>query len=499
MQKNNGQALIVSYLAISVFILISAALSAKGVSERSIALRNRLHMEAFYMAEGATENAISELTSGIANYQLDTDIAALSVTTNFTTANGLLINSTISELAENDTLILEGQTNVWTRNYEIVTSAVHPQNAAINVTVHQIISRRLIPTFQHSVFYEDDLEVLPGANMNLSGRIHCNDDIYLDAESGKMLTIDSTYLRSAGDIYNKRKNTNATIAGDVNITANGTGTGYRMNNLDCEDSNWTTEAIARWNGTVMSSVHGVTELTAPSVASVQPGGYYASEASVVVTDDVITKDGEPLTPGVNCPVGTVIVNQTLYDHRENGYVRTVNIDLRKLANLGNEVNATNVTYPNNMPSNGLLYATATGTRPAIRLVNAAEIDRDDGLTVVSNDPVYIQGNYNSVNKTSAAVICDAINILSNKWNDSNSSAETLTTRVANETTINSAFIAGVDTTTSSNYNGGLENYPRLHEDWGSKNLNIRGSFVALWDSSIANGTWAYGGDNYNAP
>jgi len=63
-------------------------------------------------------------------------------------------------------------------------------------------------------------------------------------------------------------------------------------------------------------------------------------------------------------------------------------------------------------------------------------------------------------------------------------------RVSTQTTYNCAFIAGIKTTTDTSYNGGLENYPRLHEKWSGVNLNITGSFVALWNSAIATGNWS---------
>jgi hypothetical protein len=74
--------------------------------------------------------------------------------------------------------------------------------------------------------------------------------------------------------------------------------------------------------------------------------------------------------------------------------------------------------------------------------------------------------------------------------------------------INAAFIAGVDVTGSGydNYNGGLENYPRFHEDWGGSSsgrmLNYRGSYVSLGTPRYANGKWCGTGNTcniYNPP
>jgi hypothetical protein len=511
MRKNKGQALIVAYMVVSVFITMAAALSSKAVSEKNISLRDKLNTEAFYLAEGGIEDAVSKFTSAIANYQSQPDVQNYNVVTTFNTFSGASVSSSIRSLESTDRLVLEGQTNVLVRNYEITSTAVHPQNNAISVTLHQIIARRLIPTFQHSVFYNEDLEVLPGADMTLSGRIHCNKDIYMDAESGKTLKINSFSLRSSGNIYNMRKDDGRRLAGEVSIRVNKTGSAKyeNMNNLDSDSADWTAEATDLWKGTVQSAVHGVTGLSVPAVASIQPGGYYASQANVLITNGQITKDGRVLKEGVDYPVGTITTTETFYSNREGKYITMTNVNLRKLANLDNEKPAPgSPAYPNNLPSNGLIYATrdeypADTGEPGIRLKNAAEIGRDKGLTVVSNDPVYIQGNFNTgvdsgVEKP-VSVICDSLNLLSNNWNDANSLPGSWNLRTSTETTFNCAFIAGIDQTGTGHYNGGLENYPRLHENWSGVQLNIKGSFVALWNNAVAQGSWLYGQPQYTAP
>ena len=50
------------------------------------------------------------------------------------------------------------------------------------------------------------------------------------------------------------------------------------------------------------------------------------------------------------------------------------------------------------------------------------------------------------------------------------------------------------------YNGGLENYPRFHENWnGAVTYTYRGSFVSLNKPRHVNGAWVYGGMVYTAP
>jgi len=508
-ENKKGQALIVAYIIIGCLLIVSAALLSKSATERNLVLKNKLITEALYLAEGGVENAISTLTNAIANYQIAADVETMNVTTNFPTFYNATVDATITRLENSDRLITEGQTKVLARNYEITATATHPRDNTVIVTVHQIIARRLIPTFQHAVFYNNDLEILPGKSMTVSGRIHANKSIYIDAEGGATLKIDSFYLRSAGGIYNQRKDNDDPLDGNVSIRVTKSGSAKYENMdsgddtiLDSDSENWTTGAIDLWKGTVQSSSHGVTKLTAPSVGSIQPNGYYASNAEITIINNQIYKNGTLLVEGVDYPANTVTTSTDFYNNREGKTIRMTNIDMQKLAG----VDASCSTCTNNLPTNGLLYVTRTDAgateEPGVKIVSGTELKIPagaNGLTVVSNDPVYIQGNYNITNEKPASIICDSINILSSNWTSDTNSTKTLSSRKAGTTTVNSAFIAGVDETTDGKYNGGLENYPRLHEDWSGIDLNIKGSFVALWDSSVAKGAWKYGSPQYTAP
>ncbi len=284
----------------------------------------------------------------------------------------------------------------------------------------------------------------------------------------------------------------------MRIKKAGTGAYFNMAGLDSESPNWFTESQSRWNGTVKSSVHGVTKLATPVVGSIQPGGYYANNAGITIENGTIRQGGTVLVPGINIPLDTIQTDTDFYSNREGKYIRMTNIDLKKLAGADGGYPG----FSNHLPANGLIYATRDDAgmfqEPGIRLINGSQIYRTGGLSVVSNDPIYIQGDYNTVSKKPTAVIGDSVNLLSNGWNDTNST-KTLSKRTASNTTINTAFIAGVDNTTSGHYNGGLENYPRLHEGWSGKTLSIRGSFVELWNSQVAQGGWVYGSPQYTAP
>lgn len=517
-QEKKGQVLILSYVVLIFLTIIVAAFLVKAASENNLTQRQRLTQEAIYLAEGGIEDTLCKFSEAIANFDVQPDVAIwppqpdpvpdppLPHSTIYSSFHDAVVNSVVLRLEDEDRIVeIEGGAQALVRNYEITATVEHPLNNNIAVTLHQVAGRWIIPAFQHSVFYENDLELLPGPDMDFTGRIHSNQDIYLGANN--TLTIDSLYLRSAANIYNRRKDNGAVPSGtvDIRITKQPQEPPEyaAMDGLDSDDPNWTTESQTRWGGTVKSSVHGVGKMAAPQVQSIQPGGFYANQSNVRIVNDVITQAGVELVEGVDIPAGTVASSTTFYNNREEKTVLMTEIDLKKLSGYAEGDPPGNPSFPNHLPVNGLLYATRDDAgeiyQPGIRLLNGEEIGRPGGLTAVTNDPLYILGDYNTINKRPSAVICDSINLLSSGWDDDSRSQQDLSQRNAADTTVNTAFIAGIDETMGGQYNGGLENYPRLHEKWSNINLNIRGAFLALWNSQIAGGAWKYGSPQYTAP
>ncbi|PIQ83196.1 MAG: hypothetical protein COV75_08655 [Candidatus Omnitrophica bacterium CG11_big_fil_rev_8_21_14_0_20_63_9] len=510
MSNRRGQTMVLAYVAVFVITVLGGSLLNHSLTSTRHNDIDQLYSETFYLTEGGVEDASAKFAQAIANFQVDANTvrypAVGSLVTTF--ASGGTASSVITEAEPAPRTIVDpDDTAVFVKNYEIVTTAQHPLNANISVTLHQVVGRRIIYTFQHAVFYDADLEWLPGPNMTLSGRVHSNSDMYLGTHN--ILTVDSEYLRAVGSIYNRRKDSTQDMNGSVQILKAGSSPAtYPVMSIDSSSPTWFADSQTTWSGTVKSGVHGVVKRSVPVVGSTQPGGYYDTNADVKVVNGTLTKGGVTLMDGSNpacntdttycVPPGTITTVTTMKNNRENAYVRMTNIDIGRLGGgtYGGK------TYPSQMPANGLVYATRddapSGQQPGVRLVNGSEVKRAGGLTVVSNDPVYVQGNYNTVSKKPCAVIGDAMNLLSNNWNDANS-ASSLSSRPATGTTINAAFIAGINTTTTGQYNGGLENYPRLHEKWDGQTLTIQGSFVSLWNSQIGTGPWSYGGMQYTAP
>ena len=292
---------------------------------------------------------------------------------------------------------------------------------------------------------------------------------------------------------------------------------------------WAAGALETWKGdggsTVKSAVHGTSEAVPPDLASIKmfealeggTGGDYSFDQVAGEYVPVAPGTGEYAKGHYHASADLSILTSddgtwTAYDGDGNdvsaylaGAVKVTKIlDVRQAEGGGQKVDVTEIDVDalnasGVFPENGLLYAAAygagTGTdAKGVVLKNGAELLAP--LTVVTEDPIYVQGDYNTVEKKGAAVIADAVNLLSNAWDGSKTKS---TLPKASETTYNLAFVTGNMATQGSAYNGGLENLPRFHESWGGVKCNLNGSFVNIWDSQHATGGWVYGGSYYTAP
>ncbi len=168
------------------------------------------------------------------------------------------------------------------------------------------------------------------------------------------------------------------------------------------------------------------------------------------------------------------------------------------------------------------------TLPAVRLVNGAMLppmDAPNGFSAATAQPLYVWGNYNSQNSSGsslglnsttytwpAGLMGDAITVLSTNWLDTNSVPANKSTctsggPTAGATTINAAILAGIvpsaasySSSTGIGYSGGVENFLRMLESWGSsKTLTYNGSIVVMFPSQYATNMWVQTGNYYAAP
>ncbi|MEM9536718.1 MAG: hypothetical protein AAGA40_13730 [Cyanobacteria bacterium P01_E01_bin.45] len=104
--------------------------------------------------------------------------------------------------------------NAQEYRYSAFATATRQGDDDPQAILQMVFRSRLIPLFQFAAFYENDLEILPGPEFDLRGRVHTNGDLYLNANN--RLTINGS-VTVAGDLYRGRKN-NTSCNGNVSVT-----------------------------------------------------------------------------------------------------------------------------------------------------------------------------------------------------------------------------------------------------------------------------------------
>lgn len=364
---------------------------------------------------------------------------------------------------------------------------------------------RLVPMFQFAAFYGKDLEILPSPAMTLGGAVHTNGDLYVDA--GVSLDIGGQ-VTAAGSIYRGNKHSDWCDGYPVRVPDPVTPTDLPP----CSSSRQLLGQtdLDAWNGMIRTGLSAVT-LPAPSVLAATPGEVYWDRAELRIVLDldpspaIEVRDAGGIVDSTASAAlsacGATSHSTTLYNFREGAYIDMLDVDLQALFDCVHNLSLVGGGGLADTTDGGLvLYFGVDGPNSAIpnhygvRLRNAAALASSVigapailGLTVVTDQGLYIEGDYNAVGRIPAAVLADSLNVLSNNWSDANS-ALGLSNRLAVSTTINAGFLAGTDTTGGiegsagqdlGQYAGGLENFARLHEDWSGVTFTYRGSFVSL--------------------
>lgn len=426
------------------------------------------------------------------------------------------------------------------------------------VGVRRLFQYTEVPLFQSMFFFQHDLEFYCPAPMVINGLIHSNGTLFLAPN-----TTDSLVIQG-----------NATYSTGVSKYPPGAKywSSYRGDNWEPPEPTWSLGKTAQLNqvppiqpmGGAPDQVfdpdnpnaddfHQIIDLPDPNYPDPEEISRrrMVNKASVVVKisgtnitltaqhgavisdptalkqafSKTIARDEQKVVTSTTNYRGVVTTTTTtipavgIYDQRERKRVDTVEVDVGKLKTALSKVgDFNNVIY--------IYDATpVTPSEPnpkALRLVNGSVLP-DNGLTIASKNPVYIQGDYNTGGKGTSvpsngknsnansaptvsgytrkpsAVIADAVMFLSNSWNDANSH-KALSNRVATNTTYNTAILAGFmpseipgkDGATVGNYSGGANNFPRFLENWQNIYCTYYGSMVELFKSKTFTGRWDTG-------
>ncbi len=194
---------------------------------------------------------------------------------------------------------------------------------------------RLVPLFQFAVFYNKDLEMLPGQNMALAGPVHSNGDIYLGAESGRTFDVNGQ-VTTAGDIYRGRKNANTCMTGAVRVydplTARALPACTSGRRLYSEGE------FAAWNGMIRTRVEPVT-VPEPEILDPTPGATYWDKSDLRIVLNLNTgspaveirnanRTADAIRTAALGACGAATTSAAFYNNREGKSIRMLDVDLR---------------------------------------------------------------------------------------------------------------------------------------------------------------------------
>jgi hypothetical protein len=368
-----------------------------------------------------------------------------------------------------------------------------------------------IPIFQFAMYSSGDMEISCGQRFDITGRVHSNGKLYVEPDSS--LIFESS-VTAVTDIVFRRHPL------DLRGTPPGTPSGsvlYVHPELKVTPVTALTLPIGTTN-----TPEAIREIIEPPPVGEDPNSpigrlrYYNQCDMIVVASDtgVTATSGHLNSFATGIPTNElatfVSTASSFKDDREGKTVRPIDVNIGKLtawsltntslrfALIGSNLTSVYVVDRRTLP----------GELGAVRVFNGLQLP-PSGLTVATGRPLYVLGDYNQLDVANlgtantattlpASLVADAITILSDSWSDTNSTSA-VAFRMASATTVNAAFLTGSVDTTAGHYSGGMENFPRFLESWGSANVfTYNGSMVKMFPSLYATGVWGQA-NIYNPP
>lgn len=201
--------------AVVTVLLILLILGAIGIAVVSLVNRNTEQQAAhsksvvgFYAAEAGLNVAAARVRNILLGFDVPTDCSAKILSVGNRTVTYALSGCTQTPQT---ILVPAGEPyeglNAIRYIYDVTSTAANP--AGFEEAILQMrFETRLIPMFQFAAFYKDDLELTVGPPMVIDGRMHTNDDLYLNTEScspgarilGQVTVVNSLYRGRKDDL-----------------------------------------------------------------------------------------------------------------------------------------------------------------------------------------------------------------------------------------------------------------------------------------------------------
>ena len=215
-----GVALIGVVLILALLTALAAALTTSVTMD--IGLRSAFDRTTtgFYAAESGLNRAMGTYRDIFLSFNVPSgaDLNPPPMTVGSRTVTYSIRDATAYDWAHNppSITIVPGQLfgGLNSSEYDYIVTSAAALTTDTESTVNAEFKVGNIPIFQFVAFYKKDLEIAPGADMRLNGRVHTNGDLYLSADNASLLigdnppSISTVQVTAQGSVYRGRKRAN---------------------------------------------------------------------------------------------------------------------------------------------------------------------------------------------------------------------------------------------------------------------------------------------------
>ncbi len=440
-------------LLVMFSIIILAGLSAVTTLARTSNADYR-GARASYAAEGGADDVMSQLDAAMQDGVINgEDIASLQ--TPQLTGYSMTQSTQTMGVPVTRTITSGPFSGLYALNQPIDITVSARDTSGNKASAVLSVNAQTIPLFQFGVFYEKDLEILNGPAMTFVGWVHTNGNLYVSSNS----TNYQSNITTPDSVFWNRKDAAPRLNG-VNINnAAGTPVLLDFDSRSLSGPAFKTRSILRFSGRLMSNAFGVRSLKLPLPTNMAPvtlvmardgsdspmvqdvkmawkSDWYITVKTGVFqiadTNAMKTQFCDSLvvvrTAGLAVPSAAACrrifkprVN-AFYEGREDKRPDLVDVHMDSLRIWADSAPASR--------SPRILYfefATPTVSNAnndylAVRLRGAARLPLSrvptdtGGLSVVTERPMYVLGDYNTTVWRPAALMSDAVTFLSNPPN-----------------------------------------------------------------------------------
>ena len=523
--NRSGSALILTMIMCAVALAILAGVMSWSATSTKLTHRSIQYSRSIVAAEAATDKVVSQMNQDFLYGGENLVINNLSLYRNnllpkpadssywgawvFDDGNGNANSTYVMRAATVNFIALDAPYSGLNALVSTYTVASHARDTAsmqdVTAGVVQQVQLATIPIFQFAMYSSGNMEISCGHPLTVAGPVHSNEHLYVEPDStltfasGVTAVLDVLYQRDTAD-------------GDTRGTPSGLPAVFTQTNQPVSPVAALTLPIGTTN-----TPEAIREIIEPPPVGEDPTSplgrlRYYNECDLLVTAG---NTGVAITSGrfngftttsfsTNDVALLVSITNRFWDAREGKTVWPIDLNIGNLttwSQTNTTIRGALALVGSNLSS---VYIVDNRTLPAgslgaVRVVNGLQLP-PNGLTVATGRPLYVLGDYNELNAANlgstntsatrpASLVADAITFLSDSWQDSRST-NSLASRPATATTVNAALLTGVVETSPGHYSGGMENFPRFLEYWGSANISTyNGSMVKMFPSLYATNVW----------